>query len=176
MKNDKAADNAPDNAPEVSMGVAPFVAIAGSVVLLDQITKWLVLENIPLYQAKMVIPGLFNLTHIRNPGGAFGFMASGSQGLRNLLFIGVSIIAMGLIAYFYRSTPKSHPYLGSALVLIFGGAVGNLIDRLRFGEVVDFLDIYVGAYHWPAFNVADSAITVGITIFIAHVVLGKMPE
>ena len=66
--------------------------------------------------------------------------------------------------------------LASALAMIFGGAVGNLIDRLRFGEVVDFLDVYLGAYHWPAFNVADSAITVGITIFIAHVVLGKMPD
>ena len=181
MKSDKAAKATPDaksadNTSEASMGAAPFAAIAGSVVLLDQITKWLVLENIPLYRAKSVIPGLFNLTHIRNPGGAFGFMAAGSQVLRNLLFIGVSIIAMGLIAYFYRSTPKRYPYLGSALALIFGGAVGNLIDRLRFGEVVDFLDVYVGAYHWPAFNVADSAITVGITIFILHVVLGKMPE
>jgi signal peptidase II len=103
-------------------------------------------------------------------------MAAGSQGVRNLLFIGVSIVAMGLIVYFYRSTPKTYPYLASALAMIFGGAVGNLIDRLRFGEVVDFLDVYVGAYHWPAFNVADSAITVGITIFIAHLVLGKMPE
>jgi signal peptidase II len=181
MKSDEAAKATPEantaeNAPEASMGVVPFAAIAGSVVALDQITKWLVLENIPLYQANPVIPGFFNLTHIRNPGGAFGFMAAGSQGLRHLLFIGVSIIAMGLIAYFYRSTPKSYPYLGTALALIFGGAVGNLIDRLRFGEVVDFLDVYVGAYHWPAFNVADSAITVGITIFILHVVLGKMPE
>jgi signal peptidase II len=181
MKSDEAAsktleNQAVDTTKTASLGLAPFATISGSVVVLDQITKWLVLENIPLYQANPVIPGFFNLTHIRNPGGAFGFMAAGSQGLRHLLFIGVSIIAMGLIAYFYRSTPKSYPYLGTALALIFGGAVGNLIDRLRFGEVVDFLDVYVGAYHWPAFNVADSAITVGITIFILHVVLGKMPE
>jgi signal peptidase II len=130
----------------------------------------------PIYHSIAVIPGFFNLTHIRNPGGAFGFMAAGSQGLRNLLFLGVSALAMGLIVFFYRSTPKTHPALASALAMIFGGAVGNLIDRLRFGEVVDFLDLYLGAYHWPAFNVADSAITVGITIFIAHVVLGKMPD
>ena len=181
MKSDNSASTAPDDQAvekitRATMGFTPFAAIAGLVVVLDQITKWLVLENIPLYQANAVIPGLFNLTHIRNPGGAFGFMAAGSQGLRNLLFIGVSVLAMGLIAYFYRSTPKSYPYLGAALAMIFGGAVGNLIDRLRFGEVVDFLDVYVGAYHWPAFNVADSAISVGITIFILHVVLGKMPE
>jgi len=159
-----------------SLGFMPFSMITVVVVLLDQATKLLVLAKIPLYHSIPVIEGFFNLTHIRNPGGAFGFMASGSQGVRNLLFIGVSIVAMGLIVYFYRSTPKTYPYLASALAMIFGGAVGNLIDRLRFGEVVDFLDVYVGAYHWPAFNVADSAITVGITIFIAHLVLGKMPD
>lgn len=165
--------------PEASippMGLRPFAMIAGLVVLLDQATKLLVLSKMPLYHSIPVIEGFFSLTHIRNPGGAFGFMAGGSQGVRNLLFIGVSIFATGLIVYFYRSTPKTYPYLASALAMIFGGAVGNLIDRLRFGEVVDFLDVYVGTYHWPAFNVADSAITVGITIFIAHLVLGKMPE
>ncbi len=159
-----------------SMGFMPFAMITGLVVLLDQATKLLVLAKMPLYHSIPVLEGFFNLTHIRNPGGAFGFMAAGSQGVRSLLFIGVSIVAMGLIVYFYRSTPKTYPYLASALAMIFGGAVGNLIDRLRFGEVVDFLDVYVGAYHWPAFNVADSAITVGITIFIAHLVLGKMPS
>lgn len=159
-----------------SMGVKPFVMIAGLVVVLDQITKWLVLAKMPLYHSVVVIPGFFNLTHIRNPGGAFGFMATGSQDIRNLLFVGVAVIAMGLIGYFYRTTPKTYPYLASALAMIFGGAVGNLVDRLRFGEVVDFLDFYVATNHWPAFNVADSAITVGITIFVAHVVLGKMPE
>ncbi|HSO19764.1 MAG TPA: signal peptidase II [Desulfosarcina sp.] len=159
-----------------SLGVKPFAVIVGLVVVLDQVTKWLVLAKLPLYHAVAVIPGFFNLTHIRNPGGAFGFMAGGSQGLRNLLFIGVSMAAMGLIAYFYRNTPRSHPWLAASLAMIFGGAVGNLIDRLRFGEVVDFLDVYIGTAHWPAFNVADSAITVGITIFIAHAVLGKMPE
>ncbi len=159
-----------------SMGFKPFAMITGLVVLLDQATKLLVLAKMPLYHSIPVIDGFFNLTHIRNPGGAFGFMAAGSQGVRNLLFVGVSIVAMGMIVYFYRSTPKTVPYLAAALAMIFGGAVGNLIDRLRFGEVVDFLDVYVGAYHWPAFNVADSAITVGVTIFIAHLVLGKMPD
>ena len=180
MKPGKPSGNATDDrgraASEPSLGLRPFAAIAGLVVLLDQFTKWLVLGKMPLYQSIPVVPGFFNLTHIRNPGGAFGFMAAGSQGVRNLLFLGVAILAMGLIVYFYRSTPRTHPYLATALAGIFGGAVGNLIDRLRFGEVVDFLDFYVGAYHWPAFNVADSAISVGITVFLIHVVLGKMPE
>lgn len=176
----KASDGSRKNSARQTtppcLGFRPFALIVGLVVLLDQVTKLLVLATLPLYHSITVIPGFFNLIHIRNPGGAFGFMAGGSQELRNLLFIGVSVIAMGLIVYFYRSTPKTHPYLASALAMIFGGAVGNLIDRLRFDEVVDFLDVYLGAYHWPAFNVADSAISVGITIFIAHVVLGKMPN
>ena len=159
-----------------SLGAVPFAGIAGLVVVLDQLTKWLVLANMPLHRSIAIIPGFFNLTHIHNPGGAFGFMATGSPGLRNLLFLGVATVAMVLIVYFYRSTPRNYPFLAGALALIFGGAVGNIIDRLRFGVVVDFLDFYVGAYHWPAFNVADSAITVGITIFIGHVLLGKMPE
>lgn len=171
-----AVKKAAGEAPSPSMGIKAFAMITGLIVLLDQATKFLVLARMPLYDSIPVIEGFFNLTHVRNPGGAFGFMAAGSQGVRNLLFVGVSIVAMGLIVYFYRSTPKTYPYLASALAMIFGGAVGNLIDRLRFGEVVDFLDVYVGAYHWPAFNVADSAISVGITIFIAHLVLGKMPE
>jgi signal peptidase II len=172
MSDQKTASNT--RAP--SMGIKPFAVITILVVVLDQITKQLVLTKLPLYQAVSIIPGFFNLTHIRNPGGAFGFMAAGSQEVRNLIFIGASTVAIGLIVYFYRNTPKTYPYLASALAMIFGGAVGNLIDRLRFGEVVDFLDVYVGAYHWPAFNVADSAITIGMTIFIAHVVLGKMPD
>jgi len=175
-RSDAPSKKAAGEALGSSMGFKSFAVIAGLVVLLDQTTKLLVLAKMPLYYSITVIQGFFNLTHIRNPGGAFGFMAAGSQGVRNLLFVGVSVIAMGLIVYFYRSTPKTYPYLGAALAMIFGGAVGNLIDRLRFGEVVDFLDVYVGAYHWPAFNVADSGITVGITIFIAHLVLGKMPE
>ena len=158
------------------MGARHFAVIAGLVVVLDLITKQAVLARLALFETIVVIPGFFNLTHIRNPGGAFGFMAAGSQGLRNVLFIGAATVAMGVIVYFYRNTPRTYPYLASALALIFGGAVGNLIDRLRFGEVVDFLDLYVGTYHWPAFNVADSAITVGMTIFVVHVVLGKMPE
>ncbi len=159
-----------------SMGAKLFVSITLIVVVLDQATKMMVMAWIPLYHSISVIPGFFDLTHIHNPGGAFGFMAASHAGLRNLLFIGVSSLAMVMLIYFYRNTPKTHPWLATALAMIFGGAVGNLIDRLRFREVVDFLDVYVGAYHWPAFNVADSAITIGITIFIIHVVFGKMPE
>jgi signal peptidase II len=158
------------------LGARPFLLIAGLVVVLDQIDQGAgpgQHADLPFHSGDSRV---FQPDAYPQSGGAFGFMAAGSQGLRNLLFLGVSALAMGLIVFFYRSTPKTHPALASALAMIFGGAVGNLIDRLRFGEVVDFLDLYLGAYHWPAFNVADSAITVGITIFIAHVVLGKMPD
>ena len=143
--------------------------IAATIIGLDQITKALILFHVPLHKTMPVIPGLFNITHIQNPGGAFGFMANQGPGLRSVLFLFVSAIAIGVILYFYKTTPGKEKWLTSALSLIFGGAIGNFIDRIRFGQVVDFLDFYVHDLHWPAFNVADSAITVGITIFIFQI-------
>ncbi|MDL2269186.1 signal peptidase II [Desulfosarcina sp. OttesenSCG-928-A07] len=158
------------------LGWRVFFGISGIVIILDQITKLAVLKTIPLHHAISVIPGFFNLTHIHNPGGAFGFMADGSEMIRTLLFIGVTLFAMAVMIYFYRSTPKRYPWLASALAMVFGGAAGNFIDRVHLGEVVDFLDVYIGPYHWPAFNIADSAITIGLAIFIIHVLLKKIPE
>ncbi|MBW1867420.1 MAG: signal peptidase II [Deltaproteobacteria bacterium] len=150
--------------------------IAGGVVALDQMTKALVLKTMALYHSIPVISGFFNLTHIRNPGGAFGFMARQGPGVRAFLFLAVSFLAIILLFYLYRKIPRSYQWLSAGLALIMGGAMGNLIDRIRFGEVVDFLDFYAGAYHWPAFNVADSAVTVGILVLLIHMVLGKLPE
>lgn len=152
-----------------------FGLVAGLVVLVDQLSKILVLKQMPLYKSITLIPGLFNLTHVHNPGGAFGFMAHNGSPWRHWLFMVAAIVALGLILYFYHQTPRTHPWLGMALAMIFGGAVGNLIDRVRFGEVVDFLDVYIGNLHWPTFNIADSAVTVGVIIFIAHIAFKKMP-
>lgn len=152
-----------------------LAVISGLVIILDQITKSLILGNIPLYHSINIIPGFFNITHIHNPGGAFGFMAQHDSSLRNLLFLLLSSLAICFIIYFYKNTSRTHPLLASGFALILGGAVGNLIDRIRFGKVVDFLDFYVRSYHWPAFNVADSAITVGVTIFIFHLLFKKVP-
>lgn len=153
------------------------LAIITLVILaLDQFTKALVLGSIPLYETIPVIPGFFNLTHIHNPGGAFGFLAGQSAGIRKLLFLVVSSAAVVLVFWFYRNTPRDKPFLAMAFALIFGGAIGNLIDRFRFGKVVDFLDFYAGSWHWPAFNIADSAITIGISIFIFHLATGKLPD
>lgn len=152
-----------------------FSIIGFGVVLLDQVTKILVMHYMPLHDSITIIPGFFSLTHVHNPGGAFGFMAQNSSPLRHWLFLLAAFFALGMILYFYHQTPRSHPFFGFALALIFGGAIGNLIDRLRFGEVIDFLDVYVGYLHWPTFNVADSAVTVGVIIFLSHVITKKMP-
>ncbi len=154
--------------------------ISGLVVLGDQISKAIVLKKLPLHQyfgeTITVIPGFFNIIHVRNQGGAFGFMADQSSGIRNLLFIVVSALATALVFYFYKTTPKTKPALAIGLALIFGGAIGNMIDRLRFNNVVDFLDVYIGRYHWPTFNIADSAITIGMVIFIFHFLFRDFDE
>jgi signal peptidase II len=153
-----------------------LLIVSGSVIVLDQISKLVILRRIPMFEILPVIPGFFNITHIHNPGGAFGFMASQGPEIRSLLFLAMSSLAAVVVLYFYFSTPAHYVWLTSALLLIFGGAVGNMIDRVRFGEVVDFLDFYIGGYHWPAFNVADSGITVGMTVLVYHLLFDKMPE
>jgi signal peptidase II len=152
-----------------------FFTVAAVVVIIDQISKALVLAKMPLYKTIPIIEGFFSLTHVHNPGGAFGFLAQNGSPWRHWMFLGAVILALGLILYFHHQTPRTHPYLAFGLSLIFGGAIGNLIDRVQLGEVVDFLDFYVAHYHWPTFNVADSAVTVGVAIFIVHIVFKKMP-
>ncbi|MDJ0986246.1 MAG: signal peptidase II [Desulfobacterales bacterium] len=153
-----------------------LAVIAGGVIALDQISKEIVLRAVPQHTTIPVIDGFFNLTHIYNPGGAFGLMANLSPTLRSIIFLFISSLAVGLIFYFYKKTPRQYVALAAAFALIFGGAIGNLIDRIRFGMVIDFLDFYVGNWHWPAFNIADSAISVGIGIFLYHIIFKKMPE
>ncbi|MBN1613118.1 MAG: signal peptidase II, partial [Deltaproteobacteria bacterium] len=129
------------------------------VLLIDQITKTLVHTRMALYESRPVIEGFFSLTYIRNPGAAFGFLAGAAPLYRSLFLIAVTLVAMTLILLYLGKSRKEPPLLIFSLALILSGAAGNLIDRIRFGEVIDFLDLYIGAYHWPAFNVADSAIS-----------------
>ncbi|MFZ2631735.1 MAG: signal peptidase II [Desulfosalsimonadaceae bacterium] len=151
-----------------------LVFTAGLVVVLDQLTKWLITRYLPFYSETKIIPGLLNLIHIHNPGGAFGIFAKNQGSLQSMAFIGVAVAAMGLILYLYRKTPSEYPVLSMGLALIFGGAFGNMIDRLRIGRVIDFIDLYVGRLHWPAFNIADSAITVGMVIFAFYILFRKI--
>lgn len=153
-----------------------FVLIVLSGVILDQAAKFIVIQYIPLYESIGIIPGFFDLTHLRNPGGAFGFLADKSQNIRVFVFIFMAFLALFLILWFYRTTDKNLKWLRASYAMIFSGAVGNLIDRIRFGYVVDFLDVYIKNMHWPAFNVADSFITIGMGIIVYHVVFNKIPE
>lgn len=147
---------------------SPFVPISwGLVVLaLDQISKFVVMERFAMYEVLPVIPGLFNLTYVTNTGAAFGLLAGEQTLARQLFFVGVAVAALLFLFYSFRHFRGQSPVFAHAIGLIAGGALGNLVDRLRFGAVVDFLDFYLGARHWPAFNVADAAISVGVGLFL----------
>jgi len=156
--------------------IRKLALIAGTVVVADQVTKIIVLHTLPLFESVPVIPGFFNLTHIHNPGGAFGFLSSQTSQLQQVIFLLIPLAAVGLILFFYWKTPYDYRLLSAGLAMVFGGAIGNIIDRIRMGEVVDFLDFYLGSLHWPAFNIADSAVTVGMIIFLYHLAFKKLPE
>ncbi|WP_243546425.1 signal peptidase II [Pseudodesulfovibrio tunisiensis] len=132
-----------------------------SMTALDQLTKLLVMGTMPEWTYKTIIPGFFNLVHVHNKGTAWGFLDREDIDWQVPLFIGITIVALGFIAYMLKTTREDDKWMVTGLGMIAGGAIGNLIDRVRLGEVVDFLDFYVNSYHWPAFNIADSALTVG---------------
>lgn len=136
------------------------------VVACDQLTKLWIMANFDMYQVLEIIPGLFNLTFLTNRGAAFGFLSGEHGAWRHAFFIGVAMVAMVMMVVLLRQMRQEGRRFVVAIALIFGGAVGNLIDRLRLGAVVDFLDFYWAGHHWPAFNVADSAITVGVGLFL----------
>ena len=139
--------------------------IALTVLALDQLTKWLIERRFLLGEGLWLIDEVLMLSHVRNPGVAFGLLSDLAQGWRLPFFLATSAVAAWLLVTIYGSA--GHLPLGRVAVgLIAGGAVGNLTDRVRYGEVVDFIDVWIGPYHWPTFNVADSAITVGTGILL----------
>ncbi len=140
------------------------------VVVLDQATKAYISSTMLLFDSSVIIKGFLNLTYVRNPGAAFGFLSHASPLFRSLFFVLVSLAAVGIILYYLVTSHTNQRWFVFALSLVLGGAVGNLIDRIRFQEVIDFIDVYWRTYHWPAFNVADSAISLGAVIMILHVV------
>jgi len=132
------------------------------ILLLDQWTKCLIVQKLTLYQRVEVIQGFFNIIHVRNTGGAFGIFGGEKGGLGSILFVVVSLIAIGSLVFLFIKLGENEKTLALSFSLVLSGAIGNLIDRLRYGEVIDFLDFYLSSTHWPAFNVADSAICIGI--------------
>ncbi len=143
---------------------------------LDQITKYLVIQALPKHSSIALIEGFLNLVHVRNRGMAFGMLNGLSTNAASYLLATVSIIAVFAITIYALKYGDGSATTTFGLSLILGGAVGNLIDRLRLGEVIDFIDVYLGSYHWPAFNAADSGITIGVFLVVAaHLFQKKRP-
>ncbi len=138
---------------------AHIAAISAFVILLDYLSKKIIVSKIMLYESINVLPFL-NIIHVQNKGAAFSILT----GLDNKYFIGISFIAIIAIIVYLSKLPRGLELY--SLSMILGGAVGNLIDRIMIGKVTDFIDVFIGRWHWPAFNVADSALTVGIILFL----------
>ena len=150
-------------------------------VLLDQLSKYIVLRSIALHESIPVVSGLFSLVHTRNRGMAFGLMNRPGSDFSFYFLVAATFAAVILLLFWFTKLKDEERRLIFGISLILGGAIGNLIDRLRLREVIDFLDFHIGTYHWPAFNLADSAITLG-TFWVAINLLfyspksGKMEE
>jgi signal peptidase II len=143
-----------------------YISLMAITILADQLTKAWVLNSFRLYESREVIPDLFNLVYVTNTGAAFSMLADVDSAWKHYFFLGIGGVAViGLTIAWFRLRKENSLY-GVALALICGGAVGNLIDRIRFGSVVDFLDFHLAGHHWPAFNIADSAICVGAGLFL----------
>lgn len=152
--------------------LATLIIIA--IVICDQLTKAWITAHFAMFEVKEIIPGLFRLTHLANRGAAFGFLNGDYGNWRHAFFVGIALVALVLMVFLLRQMQKEGKGFVVAISLIFGGAVGNLIDRLRLGAVVDFIDFYWHGHHFPAFNVADSAITVGVGLFLlCHLLRSK---
>lgn len=144
-----------------------LLSITGIVLVLDQASKLYIDRHLFQGQSLAVIPGFFNITYVRNKGAAFGIFAHSA--LRVPFFIGVSTVAVLAILWYLRRIHLEQRLLRFSLSLVFAGALGNLIDRVRLHEVIDFLDVHWHRYHWPAFNIADSAITVGVCLLLIDI-------
>ena len=149
------------------------VVLLAVIVAFDQLTKFIVDRSMPLHHSIPVIDNLFSLTYIRNTGAAFGFLAGSAAAFRLPFLIVFSLVAIGFVVAMLRRLPERETGLVTALAFILGGAIGNLIDRFAYGEVIDFLDFYWSGYHWPAFNVADSFITMGVGITVFYLIKAK---
>jgi signal peptidase II len=153
----------------------PYLLLAAATLLLDRWTKVLIRSRFDLNESVSVIDGFFNITYVRNTGVAFGiFDPIASPAKSVLLSAFTAFAALAVITYSARS-PVRNRLLQLALGLILGGALGNLYDRLAYGYVVDFLELYAGSWHWPSFNVADSAITCGVVLLALEIIRNETP-
>jgi signal peptidase II len=146
------------------------------VVVFDRFAKWAVDKHIALQQSVAIVPGFFHITHVENRGAAFGLFAESPSEWKITVLVLFSLVALVVVSALLWKNSHTMSTTGVGLALILGGAVGNLWDRLFSGHVVDFLDFYVGSYHWPAFNIADSAIVIGALLLVAEILFSKSPR
>jgi len=152
---------------------APYLIVILVLGVLDQIAKAWVVSAVPLYGVKRIIPGFFDLTHIRNSGAIFGLMSRSGSRLVTYGLVGLQLFALAMVVFYFLKTPPSEKPAKWAMAIILGGALGNFVDRLVRGYVIDFLELYAGRFHWPTFNLADSCITVGAVALIATILLRR---
>jgi len=141
-----------------------LIGLIIAVVSLDLWTKWAIKSSLNLYQSKPVIQDFFHLTYVTNEGMAFGLTFPGGK----FVLLTMIILLTGFIIGFLWKERNGHPFVKYGLALILSGAIGNLVDRIMHGKVVDFLDFMIGDFHWYIFNVADSSVTIGMALFIYH--------
>ncbi|WP_461209559.1 signal peptidase II [Desulfocurvus sp. DL9XJH121] len=142
------------------------LSLAAIVLVLDQCTKFWVQASLAQYESVEIIPGFFNLVHVLNRGAAFGFLNQDDISWQRPFFVAVALAASFVVIHLIRGGQAREWFSATGLGLILGGALGNLVDRVRLGLVVDFLDFFAGGWHWPAFNVADMGISVGVTLLL----------
>lgn len=149
-----------------------LIVVLGLVIASDQITKHYISSAFQIHESREVIPDFFHITFIKNKGAAFGFLSGSDSSLVIPFFISITIIALAVLFWLFFKTPLENRFAILGLSLLLGGALGNFIDRIFLGEVVDFLDFHWYEYHWPAFNIADSSITIGVSLLLFDIVKG----
>jgi len=152
------------------------IIIAAMILLCDRMTKWIVAQKIAVSDSIDVIPGVFRLTHVQNQGAAFGLFADYPSEWKVAMLILFSVAALAVVSALLWKNGNALNTTAIALSLVFGGALGNLWDRVVSGRVIDFLDFYLGSHHWPAFNIADSAIVVGALLLLSEIFLAPQEE
>ncbi|MCD6571291.1 MAG: signal peptidase II [Deltaproteobacteria bacterium] len=144
--------------------------------LFDQLTKWLICSHFKIGQGVSILPGFFEIIHVRNTGAAFGILRGIPEAFRTPFFVIVTLLACVAILFMLRETREHPTFLKITFCLILTGALGNLTDRLRLNEVIDFIHIHVGRYHWPTFNIADTCISIGIVCLILYTIITAKKE
>ncbi len=157
----------------IDNGLLRLLSIVFVIFTSDFYKKALIQDNFLLYQPVPVVEGFLNITYVENPGAAFGIMSDMDPLFRSIFFGVVSVLAVTIVLYIYFKHPENSNLIRNASAMILGGAIGNMTDRVRFGKVVDFIDIYWGEYHWPAFNIADMAISIGVGLFLLDMFINK---